>query len=152
MREHSRALIITTSTTTTTTTMELPILTIEPTAPHTHTVVFLHGRGDDARHFSRTIALTPDSHGRALPAALPSFRWVFPQAPTRTCASSPGDSWPQWFDVWDVRDFAHTKHVPGAGPDEGVLKGVDTVLRLLDGRIEQVKAVAAAQEKSKAKA
>ncbi|KAI9069468.1 SAICAR synthase-like protein [Trametes sanguinea] len=49
-------------------------------------------------------------------------------------------------------DFAHTKHVPGAGPDEGVLKGVDTVLRLLDGRIEQVKAVVAAQEKSKAKA
>ncbi|KAI0628820.1 hypothetical protein C8Q77DRAFT_341606 [Trametes polyzona] len=40
-------------------------------------------------------------------------------------------------------DFAHTKIVPGAGPDEGVLKGVDTVLRLLDGRLEQVKAVAA---------
>ena len=37
-------------------------------------------------------------------------------------------------------DFAHTKIVPGIGPDEGVLKGVDTVLSLLDGRIEQVKA------------
>ncbi|RDX47392.1 SAICAR synthase-like protein [Lentinus brumalis] len=37
-------------------------------------------------------------------------------------------------------DFAHTKIVPGIGPDEGVLKGVDTVLGLLDGRIEQVKA------------
>ena len=37
-------------------------------------------------------------------------------------------------------DFAHTKVVPGIGPDEGVLKGVDTVLSLLDGRIEQVKA------------
>ncbi|OSD02138.1 SAICAR synthase-like protein [Trametes coccinea BRFM310] len=49
-------------------------------------------------------------------------------------------------------DFAHTKQVPGAGPDEGVLKGMDTVLRLLDGRIEQVKTVAAAEEKSKAKA
>ncbi|KAI1791590.1 hypothetical protein LXA43DRAFT_1010937 [Ganoderma leucocontextum] len=32
-------------------------------------------------------------------------------------------------------DFAHTKTVPGIGPGEGVLKGVDTVLRLLDGRI-----------------
>ena len=38
-------------------------------------------------------------------------------------------------------DFAHTKIVPGIGPDEGVLKGVDTVLRLLDGRIEETKAV-----------
>ena len=40
-------------------------------------------------------------------------------------------------------DFAHTKIVPGEGPDEGVLKGVDTVLSLLDGRIAQVKAAAA---------
>lgn len=36
-------------------------------------------------------------------------------------------------------DFAHTRIVPGIGPDEGVLKGVDTVLSLLNGRIEQVK-------------
>ncbi|TBU29318.1 inositol polyphosphate kinase [Dichomitus squalens] len=43
-------------------------------------------------------------------------------------------------------DFAHTKVVPGIGPDEGVLKGVDTVLTLLDGRIEQTKAVIASTE------
>ena len=42
-------------------------------------------------------------------------------------------------------DFAHTKLVPGMGPDEGVLKGVDTVLRLLDGRIAQVRATASAE-------
>ncbi|PIL33058.1 hypothetical protein GSI_04507 [Ganoderma sinense ZZ0214-1] len=45
-------------------------------------------------------------------------------------------------------DFAHTKIVPGIGPDEGVLKGVDTVLRLLDGRIEQTKAVLASKDAS----
>ncbi|KAI0062119.1 SAICAR synthase-like protein, partial [Artomyces pyxidatus] len=36
-------------------------------------------------------------------------------------------------------DFAHTRFKPGHGPDEGVLKGIDTVLALLDGRIEEVK-------------
>ena len=36
-------------------------------------------------------------------------------------------------------DFAHTKVVPGEGPDEGVLLGMDTTLRLLDGRIAQIK-------------
>ena len=36
-------------------------------------------------------------------------------------------------------DFAHTRFKPGQGPDEGVLKGIDTVLRLLDGRIQQLK-------------
>jgi len=35
-------------------------------------------------------------------------------------------------------DFAHTKLVPGEGPDEGVLKGFDTTLKLLDGRIQEV--------------
>ena len=37
-------------------------------------------------------------------------------------------------------DFAHAYAVPGQGPDEGVLKGLQTVIKLLEGRIEQVKA------------
>ncbi|KAJ7451557.1 hypothetical protein FB451DRAFT_1283579 [Mycena latifolia] len=42
----------------------------------------------------------------------------------------------------DVRliDFAHTRFVPGQGPDEGVLLGLNTVLGLLDERIAAVKA------------
>ncbi|KAF8959748.1 hypothetical protein BDZ97DRAFT_1666790 [Flammula alnicola] len=33
-------------------------------------------------------------------------------------------------------DFAHTLITPGQGPDEGVLLGMDTVLKLLDTRLE----------------
>lgn len=36
-------------------------------------------------------------------------------------------------------DFAHTEVVAGEGPDEGVLLGMDTTLKLLDGRISQIK-------------
>jgi len=32
-------------------------------------------------------------------------------------------------------DFAHTRFVPGEGPDNGVLLGMDTVLKLLDARL-----------------
>jgi len=35
-------------------------------------------------------------------------------------------------------DFAHTTIVPGKGPDEGVLLGMDTVLKLLDGRLSEL--------------
>jgi len=35
-------------------------------------------------------------------------------------------------------DFAHTRIKPGKGPDEGVLKGIDTTLSLLDSRIKEV--------------
>ncbi|KAL0947753.1 hypothetical protein HGRIS_013831 [Hohenbuehelia grisea] len=38
-------------------------------------------------------------------------------------------------------DFAHTRLVPGQGPDEGILLGLKTVLRLIDGRIEQLDAL-----------
>ena len=36
-------------------------------------------------------------------------------------------------------DFAHTKVVIGEGPDEGVLLGMETTLKLLDGRIAQIR-------------
>lgn len=36
-------------------------------------------------------------------------------------------------------DFAHTRITPGEGPDEGVLKGLQTVLTLLDERIAAVR-------------
>ena len=36
-------------------------------------------------------------------------------------------------------DFAHTVVAIGEGPDEGVLLGMDTTLRLLDGRIAQIR-------------
>lgn len=35
-------------------------------------------------------------------------------------------------------DFAHARVCTGLGPDEGVLMGLDTMLRLLDGRIAEV--------------
>ncbi|OCB86569.1 SAICAR synthase-like protein [Sanghuangporus baumii] len=35
-------------------------------------------------------------------------------------------------------DFAHTRLTPGDGPDSGVLKGVDTTIRLLEGRIQEL--------------
>ncbi len=35
-------------------------------------------------------------------------------------------------------DFAHTRITLGKGPDEGVLFGLDTLLGLIDGRIEQL--------------
>ncbi|KZT59794.1 SAICAR synthase-like protein [Calocera cornea HHB12733] len=45
---------------------------------------------------------------------------------------------------WIVRliDFAHTRCVPGQGPDEGLLFGLRTLLRLLKGRREEVQRLA----------
>lgn len=37
-------------------------------------------------------------------------------------------------------DFAHTRVVPGEGPDQGVLTGMDTLIRLVDRRKREVAA------------
>lgn len=102
--------------------VEIP-LTVNASASHTHTVVFLHGRGGNAPRFADSLAYSLDSRSRNLAEALPTFRWVFPQAPLRRCAASP-DTIRQWFDVWNVRDFAENEELQAEG-----LKEVVPVLR-----------------------
>ena len=99
--------------------MDLPSTIIAPPVPPTHTVIFLHGRGGKAHDFAASLTYSRDSHNRTLPEAFPSFRWVFPQAPMRRCASLP-DTWPQWFDVWNVSDFAEREELQAVGLKESV--------------------------------
>ena len=120
--------------------MDIPIVITKPTAPHTHTVVFLHGRGDRARNFAASLNYWRDSHNRTLVEIFPSFRWVFPQAPTRKCASLP-DRWPQWFDVWNVEDFSDHEDLQAVGLKEVVpaVRGIlETEAELLGGHWDRI--------------
>ncbi len=100
--------------------MDLPFNTIHPTTLHTHTVVFLHGRGDTAQNFAPSLLLSTDSHNYTLPEIFPSFRWVFPQAEIRECFAFPGHKLSQWFDVWNVRNFAEQEEHQATGLRESV--------------------------------
>lgn len=55
-------------------------------------------------------------------------------------SDSDSDSEDRTSPVYAVKmiDFAHTRLVPGQGPDLGVLKGVDTVVQLLEGRLKEL--------------
>lgn len=120
--------------------IEITSITISPQAPHTHTVVFLHGRGDNVHNFAHSLNFSCDSRGRTLADSFPSFRWVFPQAPKRQCATSP-DIWPQWFDVWNVRNFADHEELQAVGLKE-VVPAIRHILvseaSLLEGRLDRV--------------
>jgi len=100
--------------------MELALNTIPPSAPHTHTVVFLHGRGDTAHNFASSLLYSTDSRNRSLPATFPSFRWVFPQSEMRECVAFPGDKISQWFDIWNVSDFSDHEELQATGLRESV--------------------------------
>lgn len=100
--------------------MDLPLSTIPSSAPHTHTVVFLHGRGDTAHKFALSLCYSTDSRNRSLPEIFPSFRWVFPQSEMRQCAALSNQMTSQWFDIWNVNDFSDYEELQAIGLRDSV--------------------------------
>ncbi|GJN85734.1 hypothetical protein PLIIFM63780_009305 [Purpureocillium lilacinum] len=107
--------------------MATPPTIVAPSAAHTHTVVFLHGRGDTAPRFCDSLWLSTDSRNYTLREAFPSFRWVFPTAGIIPCRTAPGDRVSQWFDIWDVRNFSDHEDLQA----EGLRPSVERIRKLL---------------------
>lgn len=61
-----------------------------------------------------------------------------PSSPHTSRPSSPTATNPAPPFTFRLIDFAHTRLADGQGPDEGVLKGLETVLGLVRGRIAQL--------------
>ncbi|KAK3313646.1 Alpha/Beta hydrolase protein [Apodospora peruviana] len=109
---------------------------------HTHTVIFLHGRGDTADNFSETINDSTDSHGRTLQDNLPSVRWVFPSSQLRVLARWPVESISQWFDTWDICNLADREELqqPGLKKSVASIRAIaeQEVARHLGGRWDRL--------------
>ncbi|KAH7144359.1 Alpha/Beta hydrolase protein [Dactylonectria estremocensis] len=111
--------------------------TVPSSVPHTHTVVFLHGRGDKPRNFASSLLRSRDSQDRSLYEAFPSIRWVFP-APA---AAAPNERQCQWFDVYSVVDFADHEDVqmPGLRVSVDLTRNVlEREAAALDGRWDRI--------------
>ena len=121
--------------------MDLHLATIVPLIPHTHTVVFLHGRGDNAKNFALSLLHSRDSKNRSLPDIFPSFRWVFPQPKMGEESAVQGSEMYQWFDIWNVRDFSDREEIQAPGLKESVAnirRSLATEAVLLDGQWENI--------------
>lgn len=108
----------------------------KPSHIHTHTVIFLHGRGDNAADFSKGIARNTwaDSQARSPVDVFPSFRWVFPTAGWKPCArgqqqqqqQQQGTGYPrsmsQWFDIWDHLHLRENEMLQQPGLRESVVR------------------------------
>lgn len=99
---------------------------VQPSYCHTHTVVFLHGRGDTAINFLKSLPYSRDSQDRSLADLYPSFRWVFPWAAKSRTALN-GELLSQWFDIWNVNDFSDKEELQG----EGLKDSVGSIIRIL---------------------
>ena len=81
--------------------MPLNIYTVMPTAEHTNTIIFLHGRDSTAEEFASELFESQSSDGRFFGEMLPHFKWVFPSSKLRNSKRF-GNEMSQWFDMWSV--------------------------------------------------
>ncbi|KAM0721241.1 hypothetical protein Q7P37_003529 [Cladosporium fusiforme] len=76
---------------------------VQPSARHTHTIIFLHGRDSEAADFASELFESQASDDRTLPEIFPNAKWVFP-ATTPLLSERFGVEMSQWFDMWSTEN------------------------------------------------
>ncbi|KAI9858262.1 MAG: hypothetical protein M1813_007536 [Trichoglossum hirsutum] len=99
---------------------------IHPTAPHTHTFIILHGRGDTGWMFAQGFLGSSTSSGLTLPEVFPGMKFICPSAaPSQAHRLQRVVN--QWFDVRTLVD-------PSEG-EEVQMPGLRATARFLHGLI-----------------
>ncbi|KAG8162393.1 hypothetical protein KVR01_008158 [Diaporthe batatas] len=105
--------------------------------PHTHSIIFLHGRDSINNEFADELfeseASEPAGQPRTLRDLFPTIRWVFPAAPTLHSARFDTDM-SQWFDIWSVEEPAKEGHIQ----HEGLRTSAAAVLDVVRGEEARV--------------
>jgi predicted esterase len=114
--------------------MDFPLPHIHaPLEQHTHTAIFLHGRGSNGPEFCEDLFTSLTSNMKSLPDSLPSWRWVFPTAKTRYSSRFQEDE-TSWFDVWSTDNIEEQQELSV----DGLRESVSYILKLLTDEIERV--------------
>ncbi|KAJ5193692.1 hypothetical protein N7491_001023 [Penicillium cf. griseofulvum] len=111
-----------------------------PQAPHTHTVILLHGRGSDGPEFAEELFSSSTSKGKNLPSCLPSYRWVFPTSRDRWSTTFEEEMC-SWFDAYSLDNIHSRQELQKDGIRESVshiLNILEEEVRLVDGRFANI--------------
>ncbi|KAJ6259109.1 hypothetical protein Dda_6006 [Drechslerella dactyloides] len=94
---------------------------VESTAPHTHTVIFLHGSSSCGKDFADSLGQVELTKFPLLNifSRFPTFRWVFPSC-KRIYSTQFRDKLNQWFDVYSLEDPSEKEHLQRPGLRESV--------------------------------
>ncbi|EFX05468.1 phospholipase/carboxylesterase [Grosmannia clavigera kw1407] len=100
---------------------------------HTHTIIFLHGRGSNADEFAGELFeseasadTTQPDQDLTIPAMSPNIRWVFPQAPILRSERFDTEM-SQWFDMWSVENPEEQSELQRDGLKQSMKTILDTV-------------------------
>ena len=103
---------------------------IEPSSPHTHSVVLLHGLGSNGQKFgSELIQSGVCSNGKTLPDTLPGTRFIFPTSKRRRSSAFSRAKLTQWFDIASLDDPSYRNHTQTRGLEESYSEILDIINR-----------------------
>jgi lysophospholipase-2 len=106
---------------------DINVHVVNPTAPHTHTIILLHGRGSTATEFASEFFESQTSDDRFLTDIFPSYKWIFPCAALRY-ARTDDEEMHQWFDMESVQEPSYDReNIQLPGLRESVAFIVDVV-------------------------
>lgn len=113
--------------------LQFDLEVVVKTTQHTHTVIFLHGRGSDAQTFHSELFETQDSDGKYFKDLFPGVRWVLPRA-QKSWSKLDKEEICQWFEMSSVQrpqeDFEAQK--------PGLWESVTRILAVLKEEAELV--------------
>ncbi|KAH7174483.1 Alpha/Beta hydrolase protein [Fusarium flagelliforme] len=108
---------------------------VEPTGPHTHSLIILHGLGSNGKKFGRKLLETGIcSDGKSLPELLPGARFIFPTSKKRRSSAFRRSKLTQWFNIASLEDPSYRNHTQAQGLEESSLEIFD----LLDQERQKV--------------
>ena len=92
---------------------------VEPTGPHTHSLIILHGLGSNGKKFGRELLETGIcSDGKSLPELLPGARFIFPTSKRRRSSAFRRSRLTQWFNIASLEDPSYRNHTQTQGLEE----------------------------------
>ena len=94
-----------------------------PKGEHTHTFIFLHGRGDSGRNFAPWLIHARHSYGwrSSVQDILPGVKFIFPSSRKYPTEGFRNTALPQWFDISSLSDTWRN--------EEGQLEGLSVSVR-----------------------
>lgn len=107
---------------------------------HTHTIIFLHGRGSNGPEFASDLFSSTSSTNQTLAETFPSYKWVFPTSRDRWSTTFQEEQC-AWFDAYSLDDTTQGSESQVEGLRESVfytLNLLEQEAELLDGRFENI--------------
>ncbi|OAQ60381.1 acyl-protein thioesterase [Pochonia chlamydosporia 170] len=112
-----------------------PIFIVNPTAPHTYTLILLHGLGSNGEKFGAELLQTGvSSSGHKLTALFPGARFVFPTSKRRRSSAFGRSVLTQWFDIARLEDPSYRQE----RQLQGLAESAQEIMDILANELKKV--------------